>query len=86
MVLAVCGELGLDLILKPAEFFRFAHLGAINGTEITEDTMHVIFTIPGPSLPVIVRHKERAYGIWAKRDMVVVYAVPSFYTVATSRN
>ena len=55
-------------------------------TEITKGTMHVIVTISGPLLPLIVLRKERTYGIWAKRDMVVVDATPSFYTIATSRN
>ena len=55
-------------------------------TEIAKGTMHAIVTISGPLLPLIVLRKERTYGIWAKRDMVVVDAAPSFYTVATSRN
>ena len=55
-------------------------------TEIAEGTMHVIVTISEPLLPLIVLRKERTYGIWAKRDMVVVDAAPSFNTVATSRN
>ena len=55
-------------------------------TEIAEGTMHVIVAISRPLLPLIVLRKERTYGIWAKRDMVVVDAAPSFNTVATSRN
>lgn len=55
-------------------------------TEIAEGTMHVIVTISRPLLPLIVLRKEKTYGIWAKRDMVVVDAAPSFNTVATSRN
>ena len=52
--------------------------------EIPEGTMHVIVTISGPSVPVLVRRKEKTYGIWTNRDMVVVDAAPSFYAVATS--
>lgn len=33
--------------------------------------MHVIIKIAGPSLPLIMRRKEKTYGICAKRDMVV---------------
>ena len=55
-------------------------------TEIAKGTMHVIVTISGPLLPLRVLRKERTYGIWAKRDMVVVDAAASFYTFVKSRN
>ena len=55
-------------------------------TETPEGTVYVTIAILGPLLPVIVLRKERTHRIWAHRDMVVVDAALSFYTVATSRN
>ena len=44
----------------------------------------VIVTIAGPSEPVIVRRKSRAFGIWVNTDEVEIDRAPSFYAVATS--
>lgn len=46
--------------------------------------LHVIITVEGPSAPVIVRRKERQFGIWVNRDSVQVDRAPSFYAVATT--
>ena len=54
--------------------------------EIPEGVMHLIVTISGPLLPVVLRSKENTYDIWAKRNIVVVDAAPHFYAVATSGN
>lgn len=47
--------------------------------------LDVIVTVAGPSLPVVVRRKERRFGIWVNVDSVEVDAAPSFYAVATTR-
>jgi uncharacterized protein (TIGR02186 family) len=44
----------------------------------------VIITVAGPSKPVVVRRKEKKFGIWVNTDMVEVDAAPSFYAVASS--
>jgi len=44
----------------------------------------VVITISGPRTPVIVRHKERRFGIWVNTSSVEVDAAPSFYAVASS--
>lgn len=46
--------------------------------------LEVVVTISGPSQPVLVRRKERRFGIWINTDSVLVDAAPSFYAVATS--
>ena len=46
--------------------------------------LQVIITLAGPSLPVLVRRKERVLGIWVNTDAVEVDHAPSFYAVATS--
>lgn len=73
--------MNLDEVAIIAIFDRSGILlfGAImRVTEIPEGIMYVIVTILGPLLLVIVPHKERTYGIWANRDMVVVDAASSF--------
>ncbi len=49
-----------------------------------EGDLHVIVTVQGPSHPVVVRRKERRFGIWVNTDSVDVDLAPSFYAVATS--
>lgn len=46
--------------------------------------LEVIVAITGPSERVMVRRKERLFGIWANVDAVEVDAAPSFYAVATT--
>lgn len=46
--------------------------------------LNVIITLAGPSAPVLVRRKERRFGIWVNTDAVEVDEAPSFYAVATS--
>lgn len=44
----------------------------------------VIVTVAGPDMPVMVRRKDRRFGIWVNTDEVEVDAAPSFYAVATT--
>jgi len=46
--------------------------------------LEVIVTVAGPSVPVMVRRKDRRLGIWVNTDAVEVDRAPSFYAVATS--
>lgn len=48
------------------------------------DPVQVIVAVSGPSEPVMVRRKERKFGIWVNVDSVLVDRAPSFYAVATS--
>lgn len=51
---------------------------------IDEPRMQVIVTVAGPSQPVVVRRKEKRFGIWVNIDAVEVDSAPSFYAVSTS--
>ena len=69
--------------------FRGSHLwvfGAVRREAPipAKDGLAVIVTVAGPSLPVVVRRKERRYGIWLNVDKVHLTRVPSFYAVATT--
>jgi len=48
------------------------------------EPLQVIVTVSGPEQPVLVRRKERKFGIWINVDSVLVDSAPTFYAVATS--
>lgn len=48
------------------------------------DPIEVIVTVSGPSQPLLVRRKDKRFGIWVNTDSVEVDEAPSFYAVATS--
>lgn len=50
----------------------------------TDTTLGVVVAVEGPSKPVIVRRKDRRFGIWVNTEAVEVDAAPSFYAVATT--
>jgi len=46
--------------------------------------LQVVIAVAGPSHPVVVRRKERIFGIWVNHDVITVDAAPSFYAVAST--
>ncbi|MFN0113831.1 MAG: TIGR02186 family protein [Paracoccaceae bacterium] len=46
--------------------------------------LDVIVTVEGPSAPITVRRKSRAFGVWINTASVMVDSAPSFYEVATT--
>ncbi|KAJ02817.1 TIGR02186 family protein [Sulfitobacter mediterraneus] len=46
--------------------------------------LQVVMTVSGPSEPVIVRRKEKRFGIWVNTEAVEVDRAPSYYAVVTS--
>ena len=51
---------------------------------IPDDPLEVIVTVSGPQTPVVVRKKDRRFGIWVNTESLEVDHAPSFYAVATS--
>ncbi len=49
-----------------------------------EGELGVIITVEGPSEPITVRKKNKAYGIWINTEALEVDSAPAFYAVATS--
>ena len=47
--------------------------------------MDVIITLAGPLEPVIVRRKQKKFGVWVNADTVEVDAAPSFYAIAANK-
>lgn len=50
----------------------------------TDIPLGVVITVEGPSSPIVVRRKERRFGIWVNVDAVEVDSAPSFYAVTSS--
>lgn len=50
-----------------------------------EGPLDVAIIVIGPSEPVIVRRKERQFGIWINGEGVQVDSAPSFYAISTNR-
>ncbi len=46
--------------------------------------LDVVITVEGPTLPVVVRRKERVLGIWVNTESANIDEAPSFYAVATT--
>ncbi|MDR9485068.1 MAG: TIGR02186 family protein [Sediminimonas sp.] len=53
-------------------------------TAIPKQPLEVIVTIAGPSEPLIVRRKDKRFGIWVNTDANQIDSAPSYYAVATS--
>ncbi|WP_135504462.1 TIGR02186 family protein [Roseovarius aestuariivivens] len=51
---------------------------------IPAEPLDAIVAIAGPDKPLIVRRKERRFGIWVNIDAVEIDYAPSFYAVATT--
>lgn len=47
--------------------------------------LDIIVAVTGPLQPVIVRKKDRRFGIWVNGPGIQVDAAPSFYAVASTR-
>lgn len=47
--------------------------------------LDVVVAVEGPSSPIIVRKKDRQFGIWVNGPGVQVDAAPVFYAVASTR-
>lgn len=50
-----------------------------------EGPLDIIVAVTGPSTPVVVRRKERRWGVWVNGPAVQIDAAPSFYAVASTR-
>ncbi|MEL6217428.1 MAG: TIGR02186 family protein [Pseudomonadota bacterium] len=61
--------------------------GAVKREKPAPDSgpLDVLVAVTGPSEPVIVRKKERRFGIWVNDQGVQVDAAPSLYAIASTR-
>ncbi len=61
-----------------------------DGTElilfgVRNDPGDIIVVVRGPDKEATIRKKEKVYGIWVNRKTQIFDAIPSFYSVASSR-
>jgi uncharacterized protein (TIGR02186 family) len=60
--------------------------GAVRGTPEPNTAYQVAIVVQGPDQDVVVRRKERLFGIWANRDSREFTRVPSYYVMHLSEN
>lgn len=48
------------------------------------DPLEVIIAVQGPKEPLMIRRKEKKFGIWINSDAVEIDLAPSFYAISTS--
>ncbi|NNU78908.1 TIGR02186 family protein [Halovulum dunhuangense] len=89
---------GLEQVIGALSQNRVAITANFDGSEIfvygavkrdapvprTAEPLEVVITVKGPSRPVVVRRKERVFGIWMNTDTVTVDEAPSFYAIAST--
>ncbi len=49
-----------------------------------DTSLDMIITVEGPSVPLVIRRKEKVAGIWINGASVNIDSAPSFYTVAST--
>ena len=75
-------EVAITATFEGSEILVF---GAIKrDAPVPEGMQGLIVTVAGPDDAVVVRRKDRRFGIWVNTDDVKVDAAPTFYAVATS--
>ncbi|MCA3439554.1 MAG: TIGR02186 family protein [Rhodobacter sp.] len=55
-----------------------------NAPEPEGPPLQVIITAEGPAMPVMVRSKDRRFGLWVNTSAVQIDQAPSFYAIATT--
>lgn len=67
-----------------SQLFVYGAVKHVSGSP--ERPLDIIVAITGPTAPVMVRKKERQFGIWMNGPGVQIDAAPSFYAVATTKS
>lgn len=67
-----------------SEIFVYGAIKRSDPQPSPSDELDVVIAVVGPLAPLVVRKKERHFGIWTNGQPVEVDAAPSFYVVASS--
>lgn len=59
--------------------------GAVLDPADSDAQYDVVVVLKGPSEPILLREKERIFGIWVNSEESAYRSVPSFYAMASSR-
>ena len=55
-----------------------------DGRRARED-YDIVVVLKGPTEPILLREKDKAFGIWVNADSTAFRSAPSFFAVASSR-
>ncbi len=77
-------EVAINTSFSGSEILIFGAVKRLEPVPIDAAPLEVIVAVSGPSSPVIVRRKDRRFGIWVNTEAAFVDAAPSFYAVASS--
>lgn len=77
-------DVSLTTGFSGSEILVYGAVRRIGARPEPAEELDIVITITGPLRPVLVRKKERRFGIWTNGPPVEVDAAPSFYVVASS--
>jgi uncharacterized protein (TIGR02186 family) len=77
-------EIALTATFEGSELFLFGAIRREGPVSEEAGPLDIIITLKGPPRDVMVRKKERRFGVWVNSDGVEVRQAPSFYAVATT--
>jgi uncharacterized protein (TIGR02186 family) len=77
-------EIALNATFDGSELFLFGAIRRDGPVPEESGPLDIIITLKGPPADVMVRRKERRFGVWVNTDAVEVRRAPSFYAVATT--
>jgi uncharacterized protein (TIGR02186 family) len=77
-------EIALTATFEGSELFLFGAIRRDGPVSEEAGPLDIIITLKGPPRDVMVRKKERRFGVWVNTDAVEVRRAPSFYAVATT--
>jgi|GEM_PF-722388 len=82
---ALIADISVDNIGIATNFTgeKLLMFGSISGTPHTNPD--IVITIRGPTADVIIRKKQKTYGIWTNAHETKIGPVPAFYAVLSSR-
>ena len=76
-------EVAISATFEGKEILIFGAIRRDRGATLEGD-LGVIVTIAGPSERLVVRRKDRRFGIWVNVEAVEVGSAPAFYALATN--
>jgi uncharacterized protein (TIGR02186 family) len=77
-------EIALTATFDGSELFLFGAIRREGPVPEESGPLDIIITLKGPPRDVMVRRKERRFGVWVNTDSLEVRQAPSFYAVATT--
>lgn len=67
-----------------SEIFLYGAIERNRFPTAADDDLDIIVAVIGPSEPIVIRKKNRVFGIWANTEEALIDAAPSFYALSTT--